>query len=362
LDDLGGGRMLRVRVLIALLFAVPAAACAVMESRFESDAEGIVYYVPRSLVKVTVTPQAGGGDPLFGFTSDNIPDVANRYALTYRNNPFFHDRLCVTIDKTTGYLTSIEYASEDKTPAIAVALAELAGKLSGGPPSRPAGADEPGKERFAAPPPPFEIRFDPLDAERIRQVNNEINRRLGAPPGTYRLEFPDLRSLKPQRQACDGKGVCFRTKIRAAARVTRRERGYEDEVVTQVVDNIYGPIGNLDLSRAFLVEKVVRLTFDDGALEKVIMKKPSEALKAALLPLSVLDVLLAVPTNFVDNVTGTKSARDAYVAELDQRVTAINGINASLNRLEARQNARADSDAGDTTFKISCQGGGSGGH
>jgi len=350
--------MLRVRVLIALLFAVPAAACAVMESRFDSDVEGIVYYVPRSIVTVTVTPTAG--DPTFGFASTDIPDIANRYALNYRNNPFFHDRLCVTIDKTKGYLTSIEYASEDKTPAIAVALAELAGRLGGGPPSRSAGADEPGADKRFTPPPPFEIRFDPLDAERIRQVNNEINRRLNERPGTYRLEFPDLRSLKQQRQACDGKGVCFRTKIKAAVRVTRKEGGYENEAHSQVVDNIYGPIGNLDLSRAFLVEKVVRLTFKDGALEQVIMKKPSEALKAALLPLSVLDVLLAVPTNFVDNVTGTKSARDAYVAELDQRVTAIDSINTSLNRLDARQAARADPDAGDTPFKISCAGTGSG--
>ena len=349
--------MLRVRVFIALLFAVPAAACAVMESRFDSDAEGIVYYVPRSIVTVTVTPQAGG-DAQFSFTSNNIPDVANRYALSYRNNPFFHDRLCVTIDPSSGYLTSIEYASEDKTPAIAVALAELAGKLSGGRPAPAAAAAPPpaAAQRIA----PFSIKFDPLDAERVRHVNNEINRRLGLPPGSvsYRIEFPDFRSLKPQRQACDGKGVCFRTKIRAAVRVTRREGGYEDEEYSQVLNDIYGPVGNLDLSRAFLVEKVMRLTFNDGALEKVIMKKPSEALKAALLPLSVLDVLLAVPTNFVDKVTGTQDARNAYVDELNDRTTKLNNINTYLNRLADRQDphARDAGDASDTTFRISCSG------
>ena len=351
--------MLRVRVFIALLFAVPAAACAVMESRFDSDAEGIVYYVPRSIVTVTVTPQAGG-DAQFSFTADHLPDVANRYALSYRSNPFFHDRLCVTIDHNTGYLTSIEYASEDKTPAIAVALAELAAKLKGGGPRPPAGTAAAPPPTFAAPRiAPFSIKFDPLDAERVRSVNNEINRRLGLPPGSiaYRVEFPDLRSLKPQRQACDGKGVCFRTKIQTAVRVSRRERGYEDEEYSQVLP-IYGPVGNLDLTRAFLVEKVMRLTFEDGALEKVIMKKPSEALKAALLPLSVLDVLLAVPTNFVDNVTGTKATRDAYVDELNDRTTKLNNINTYLNSLADRQDphARDAGDASDTTFKISCSG------
>jgi hypothetical protein len=351
--------MLRVRVVIALLFAVPAAACAVMESRFDAETEGIVYYVPRSLVTVTVTQQPSG-EAQFDFSNGvAIPDVSNRYALNYRNNPFFHDRLCVTIDPTKGYLTSIEYASEDKTPAIAVALAELARKLTPGAASSPPPAIAP---RAAAVVPPFKITFDPLDAERIRQVNNEINRRLHEPPGTYRFEFPDFRSLKPQRQACDGKGVCFRTKIQAAVRVTRRERGYEDEVYSKVLTDIYGPIGNLDLSRAFLVEKVMRLTFEDGALEKVVMKKPSEALKAALLPLSVLDVLVAVPTNFVDNVTGTMTARDAYVDELTQRTAVINTINTQLNTIASRTASRAEDDASETAFKISCQGSGSGGN
>ena len=255
------------------------------------------------------------------FDSNNLPDIGNRYALNYRNNPFFHDRLCVTRSSSTkGYLTSIEYASEDKTPAIAVALAELAGRLAGGgAPSPPATFVAP--PTFAAAVQPFKITFDPLDADRVRQVSNEVNRRLGTPPGKYRIEFPDLRSVKPQRQACDGKGVCFRTKLqKVAVRVTRREGAYENELETQFLTDIYGPIGNLDLSRAFLVEKVVRLKFTDGALDELVMKKPSEALKAALLPLAVLDVLLAVPTNFVDKVTGTQDARQAYVTETSTSV------------------------------------------
>ena len=352
--------MLRVRVFIALLFAVPAAACAVMESRIDSDAEGIVYYVPRSLVTVTVTPRASG-EVGFTFDSNNLPDIGNRYALNYRNNPFFHDRLCVTIDSTKGYLTSIEYASEDKTPAIAVALAELAGRLAGGgAPSPPATFVAP--PTFAAAVQPFKITFDPLDADRVRQVSNEVNRRLGTPPGKYRIEFPDLRSVKPQRQACDGKGVCFRTKLqKVAVRVTRREGAYENELETQFLTDIYGPIGNLDLSRAFLVEKVVRLKFTDGALDELVMKKPSEALKAALLPLAVLDVLLAVPTNFVDKVTGTQDARQAYVTELNQRATALESINNSLNKLALREDPRgeAGADAGrgsDNPFTIKCSG------
>jgi hypothetical protein len=147
--------------------------------------------------------------------------------------------------------------------------------------------------------------------------------------------------------------------------VVRRSNGNVEELDTVPVD-VYGPVGNVDLSRAFLVEKVVRLSFKDGALEELIMKKPSEALQAAKLPLDVLDVLLAVPGNFVDSVSGTKAARQAYVDELDARTKAIQSINASLDAMASRTAITPVGEA-DNLYKLTCQGrltgggGGSGG-
>lgn len=373
-----------MRVLIVMLVASVVSACAVMESRFDADTEGMVYYLPRSLVKITVTSQENG-DVSFGFDSDEITDVGNRYALNYRNNAFFHDRLCVLVDEN-GYLSSIEYASEDKTPKIAVALAELASEAGGGIGPRfvdPAANGQKTVFLKKVPPPPprpFSLRFDPLDPEKVRSANNEINRRLNLSPADgYRLEFPDLRSVRTQRQACDGKGVCFRTKIKTAVRVVKRVGASEEEVAqvetttgssgadsgsgtgTRVGGylEVYGPVGNIDLSRAFLVEKIVRLKFTKGALTQLIMKKPSEALSAAMLPVSVLNVLLAVPSNFVDNITGTKQARDAYQNELSERVAALQSINTNLAKL-APPDRSDDSDVATGTFKLGCAGGSAG--
>src|SRR5262245_19809719 len=106
--------MLGLRVLAVTLLAGVVSGCAVMESRSDTDAEGIVYYLPRSLVKVTVTP--GPTNVKYEFNPQTITDVSNRYALRYRNNPFFNDRLCVMLETNTGYLKSIEYASQDATP------------------------------------------------------------------------------------------------------------------------------------------------------------------------------------------------------------------------------------------------------
>jgi hypothetical protein len=359
--------MLSSRVLAAMLLMSTVAGCAVMESRFDSDSEGIVYYLPRTLVKTTVTSDKTGVS--FKFEPVNITDLGNRYALNYRNNPFFHDRLCVLLDENNGYLKSIEYASQDATPSIAVALAQLGARLSGQRPPPPSTMMVTSFRMAKEPPPPetltFSITFDPLDPERVRRVNNEINRRLGTVDASYGLEFPDFRSVRSQHKACDGKGVCFRTKVHTAVRVVRRSNGNVEELDTVPVD-VYGPVGNVDLSRAFLVEKVVRLSFKDGALEELIMKKPSEALQAAKLPLDVLDVLLAVPGNFVDGISGTKAARQAYVDELDARTKAIQSINASLDAMASRT-AITPVGEGENIYKLTCQGrltgggGGSGG-
>jgi hypothetical protein len=314
-----------------------------------------VYYLPRSLAQVTA--ERKDGDLTFAFEEQAVADINHRYVLNYQRNPLFKDRLCVVVS-STGYLTSIEYATEDTTPRIAVALAELAAKARSGSSATARSGDV---RALVAPPPdfpPFSLTFDPLDTQELVRVGEEITRRSKSGKGTkYSIDLPDAGALRMAQRArgqtCEGKGVCFRTKINTMVRVLEN-----DKAIAVTTLQLVGPlVGNIDLDRAFLVEKVARLGFADGALTDVVIKQPSQALQAAKLPLDVLDVLLAVPTNFVGNLTGTKAAQDAYVTSLENRTAALARISASMQAIAQRTASTDDAEPPNSTiFKLACKG------
>jgi hypothetical protein len=326
----------------------------VLESRLAPETSGVVYYLPRSLAEIT-TQREKGKKPTFTFREEAIADLNQRYVLNYQGNALFKDRLCVLV--SNGHLQSIEYASEDATPRIAVALAELAAKTRPGP-AEGAGAGEETDpvERVGEDVAPFSITFDPFDDLDRARAGGVIAGRLGADKRTtYSIDLPDAAALRlakrARRNTCDGKGVCFRTKIKTMVRVLRNGEAIHVETL-----DVVGPlVGNIDLDRVFLVEKVARLGFTDGALTTVIVKRPSQALQAAKLPLDVLDVLLAVPTNFIGNLTGAKTAQDQYVESLQSRTAALQQITASLNAIGQRTVADGNA-AANSLFQLSCDG------
>jgi hypothetical protein len=320
----------------------------VLESRLAPETSGVVYYLPRSLAKITT--EIKDRKLTFAFAEEPIADLSQRYVLNYQGNPLFKDRLCVLV--SNGYLQSIEYASEDATPRIAVALAELAAKTRPGP-AEGAGVDSEGEDVK------FSLTFDPLDDRDRARVGWAIAQGLGEKPARYSIDLPDAAALRlakrARRNTCDGKGVCFRTKIKTMVRVLKNDQSIHVGTLDMV-----GPlVGNIDLDRVFLVEKVARLKFNNGALTGFTMKRPSQALQAAKLPLDILDVLLAVPTNFVGNLTGDKTAQDAYVASLQNRTAKLAEITASLNEIGQRTTVQEGdkAEAEDSTiFKLSCNG------
>jgi hypothetical protein len=92
-------------------------------------------------------------------------------------------------------------------------------------------------------------------------------------------------------------------------------------VLLEVVNPYY--TGHLDLDRAFMVEKVQRLGFENGALSQVIMRKPSEALQTVKLPLAVVDAILAVPANFIAKAANPSGPVDAELREQKESLRLI---------------------------------------
>jgi hypothetical protein len=78
------------------------------------------------------------------------------------------------------------------------------------------------------------------------------------------------------------------------------------------------PIVSIDLHRTSLVERKGSLTFVSGVLTKVEITKPSEALAAATLPVTILNTLISIPAELlklrIDLTTQQKSLVDMQSA------------------------------------------------
>lgn len=360
--------------------SVAIGGCTVLHSSSNEEDGGIAYYLPKSVVvaKVEVFEREvlnggnggnrkngvknsknnnkennknnekkyeylvafkttkGTGETLLPTRGEIIPDVEHRYQLTYSSNPLYHDRYCIlTSDK--GLLKSIEYAAEDATPKVVLALAELGRKV--------------GAFSVVAPPETTRfnhigdviVTFDPFNKEDRASAAEVVNRAFKRKIKVS-FDFPELDQLsETPRDKCRGdRGVCFRTKVKTAMILRDADGNALSTTVVEVVNPYH--VGYFDLDRAFLVEKIARLGFEDGALTQLTMKKQSEALQAVKLPLAVVDAILTVPTNFIATATGNSAARKK---ELEDQRAQLNEI---ANRL-------ATAETGSSVYTETCQGG-----
>ncbi len=348
----------RFALILANLLVTLVAGCAVVESKLDSDDAGLVYYLPKTMLRVEILLEKVLGKAgvvnvkKFEVTPFQVPDPRHRYTLHYRRNPFFHDRLCYTLDPDNpSLLSSVEISTEDATPEIAIALAQLAAKISGG---VDRSAEELGQKFLKIEPNENHIVLvvDLSEPGAFHDANQQIAKRV---PG-LKLVIPGIEEIEGDgRAGCHEKGLCFRTAvkvpinlqyrgehIRTAERTTGTSPTYDFDIVN------HRHIGSMDVERAVMVEKVTRLGFQSGILTHVIVRKPSEVLGAVKLPIAVVDTLLSVPVNFAKRLT----APDAQVAAQAEAVTKLN---AQLAAIVARQRADALGD-GDykNVFKLQC--------
>jgi len=235
-----------------------------------------------------------------------------------------------------GLLQSVEGAADDKTGDIAIAIAKLAGRIAGpGAFGLTATTAEGLFQKLRT----MTVEIDPLDERQWQVVNSAMRTRLGRIADNYEFGVGDFKNLvgAASPKSCPLNSVCYRTHAPAQL-ILARKRGHEYQVTSSVFADIVSQkiTGNIDVSRAFMVEKVTRLTFKDGSLIAVNMKKPSEGLAVAKLPLTVLDAAttsaLAAPGNFLAKATGsslttellTQAANnEAQIAALQTQLKAI---------------------------------------
>ena len=92
--------------------------------------DGVPYYLPRSLLNVTVTaPKADTPDaPTIRAKSVEIADQTQRYVAYYAPNPFSDDALCVA-RSDNGLLQKIYFSGNDRTSDVLLNVVQLAGNV-----------------------------------------------------------------------------------------------------------------------------------------------------------------------------------------------------------------------------------------
>jgi hypothetical protein len=165
---------------------------------------GIPYYLPRSLVELTVATDKDKNASIAAKPHD-IANQKQRYIAYYAPNPFSDDGLCIGRE-TNGLLSAVYFQGNDRTGDVLLNVVQLAGNIASPPAPQPP---------LAAPkiptPAPVSMIIDPTKEQDI----TSFERRLG--PG-FRLSIENPRTQQPQF-LCPKDSICFATRITVAVRL-----------------------------------------------------------------------------------------------------------------------------------------------
>jgi hypothetical protein len=347
---------------------------------------GLVYYLPKTIVTVKVTAYGNyrlkdGADPnsadprdiqenirllqIDTVTTHDTADRSRSYSLKYDPSVTSLDRVCIGVSTgtpdplTQGLLMTVEGASDDKTGDIIISVAKFAGRLAGpgafsGLPSTQAGT-------YYAQMRSISVDIDPLIPRDIEQVNSAIRAAFGRAGRDYQFNIENFRQLMRDPavpDTCPVNSVCYRT--RTPVRFTLSKKG---GVISSQYINVVNQrvVGHIDVSRAFMVEKITRLRFDNGVLAGVNIKKPSEGLAVAKLPLTVVDAVttsaLAAPGDFMSKFAANPS-NTQLISTQASNASAINTLQGELQTLRQSDVLAPDNPgpAEATTFQLKCSG------
>ena len=298
---------------------------------------GMVYRLPKTVITLTISSygKVKAGDKegagiavpevvlIDSATTREIADSRYAYSLQYSPSVTSNDRVCMGVSPG-GLLQSVEGAADDKTGDIAIAVAKLAGRLAG------PGAFGLTKETEDLGPGAIQklrtmtIEIDPLDERQWQLVHTAMRATLGHIADKYQFGVADMATLvgAASPKSCPLNSVCYRTRVPAQLFLARK-RGNEYQVTSSIFRDVVSQkiTAHIDVSRALMVEKITRLSFKDGTLLAVNIRKPSEGLAVAKLPLTVLDAIttsaLAAPGNFIAKASGSTATADLLKQSAD---------------------------------------------
>jgi hypothetical protein len=254
-------------------------------------------------------------------TSEQVADLSHSYVLQYNASSFASDRVCAGVNEK-GLLSYVEAATKDETANIIVSIAKFAGRLAG-PSLFVAGAGAP--QKFDD----LQLKMDPYSEADRRAAAQTISERYPSFKGRIQLFVDTPRKPKTgiKPDICPPGRVCYRTAV--PMRVALHDKASRKTSVRYATVANLAEVSNIDVTRALFVEKVSRLGFSDGMLQYATIRKPSEALELARLPMTVYDAILtsalAAPGQFAREII--PGASPEHVLEvLTAQAAAANDI------------------------------------
>lgn len=343
---------------IAPLFAAAAlTGCAAGLISIDGEADGVVYHLPRTVLEITVRQYQDGetiwyslGGPAPAADDDEkaaafseikphiIPDIEHRYVIKYNPSALSDDRLCIS-RSPNGLLQDVQFAADDRTPQVVFNIARFLGGFVGGgsPVAYFKGETKTGKFKVRS----HTGKVDPYSDADIRGFNNALSQVFAS---NIKIDVSALRRISaetansapkhactsqdgcPQWQwkpRCDEDHICYRSTLKLPIHLN--SNGQRIDVKYADVVSAWD-IGTISVTRAFLVQKITKLKFEDGALVSAIIRKPSEVEEVSLLPLNVMNAILSVPTGLWTAALADNKFKQDAIAQLASQNEEIKNI------------------------------------
>lgn len=376
---------------IALLLIVGCSGRIGLTSE-EGEESGVLYHLPKTILNVTVrryhdtesgrvwfslggpgtlTSAGAEGSKTFNhvnerdIVSETVPDPAHRYIVQYQPSALSDDRLCIS-RKPNGLLYDVQFAADDRTPQVIFNIARFIGGFIGSP------ASVSFQERTLVDAPKIVVRehtdqVDPFDEADIAEFDRALQHVFDGEP--LRVDYSRMRAMLAKStatwpkgcsmkdgcssgawaQRCDREHICYRTKVRIPVDLI-----LDDEAVDVQYAEVVNAwdIGTISVSRAFLVQKITKLRFEDGALLSAIIRKPSEVEEASLIPLNVVNAMLSVPSGLWQSAFSDEQFNNQVLTEINQYQSAVADLNDAVK--SAKLEGAKPIGTGNENYNLNC--------
>jgi len=265
--------------------------------------------------KTTITAEQPGVTTNYFYnvtiTTDYEADRSNLFVLKPKLDAWHDDNVTLTIDGN-GLLSTLCTSNVDQSGNVVVALAQAAAQaftLASGVPVAPEVEREKETRTF---PRLIDISFDPFVSESLREAEAELRQAgltiANAEAFSKEREYYTNENKLPKERAG---GIFYRPPVPYEVRI----RDSMSNVVSRTVllPN-KSPILHLAFKKTGLVSRVTQVVMTNGFIYSYAVSKPSTALAAAELPVTILSSVTAPVTNLLQMRFNLGAARSAATA------------------------------------------------
>jgi hypothetical protein len=291
----------------------------------------MVYSLPKGYIKVINDKDGVRVETTYE------PDENQYYLLAYTSNIGFDDDITIQTNEK-GFLSSIQSTTTSRVPEIIKKLQEISIealkiplKVTNVPSFElifdPKEINEYSPQKFSETMNLIDTMKNPpgVNAEQKKSAKDAAQKTLSTMTGNlYRdfniayisLEHPkasflytDLQRSASERPSADNRGICYRAPLPFKLRLLVGDLCIERIVY---LPN-YSKLVTFDVNRPAFVQKIQSLTFTNGLLTEVHMKKDSELLAALGIPADLVKTVAGLPLQLIQFKSGNLEAQNTLL-------------------------------------------------